>query len=204
VVLFPDKHGDTALSYLCKVQVGPSPPVDPHVAVQPLKSEMVCIMWALAIILSVPVIEIALFILVGGWIGVVPTLALVLLSVFAGVILIRGQGGRTAAMMRQGVLQADDPSEKIVHGAMIFLAAMLLIIPGFLTDAVGLVLLVPQVRRQAFASLRKRARVQGMAMGMRMDTPPSRGPQDRVIDAEFEEVEPPKTPTHQPSGWTKH
>lgn len=162
-------------------------------------------MWAIAVILSIPVIEIALFILVGGWIGVLPTLALVLLSAFSGVMLMRGQGGRTAAMMRQGVLQADDPSEQIVHGAMIFLAAMLLIIPGFLTDAIGLVLLVPQVRRLAFAALRSRARVQGMAMGMKMEASSApRPPQDRVIDAEFEEVEPPKAPTHRPSGWTQH
>lgn len=159
-------------------------------------------MWALAIILSVPVIEIALFILVGGWIGILPTLGLVLLSVVAGVMLLRGQGGRTAAMMRQGVLQTDDPSEQIVHGAMIFLAAMLLIIPGFLTDAIGLILLVPQVRRQAFAALRSRAQVRGMSM--KMETAASRPPQDRIIDADFEDVEPPQKPTHRPSGWTQH
>jgi UPF0716 protein FxsA len=161
-------------------------------------------MWAIVVVLAIPIVEIALFIIVGGWIGVVSTLALVVLSALAGLLLLRGQGGGAAAMMRQGVTQPDDPSEQIVHGAMIFLAAMLLIIPGFLTDFLGLVLLVPQVRRSAFSALRRRARMQGMVVEVSSTTQYERPPADRVIDAEFEEVEPPKKPTHGPSGWTKH
>lgn len=161
-------------------------------------------MWAIAVVLAIPVIEIALFITVGGAIGTVPTLALVVLSALAGIVLLRGQGGQAAAMMRQGVTQPDDPAEHIVHGAMIFLAAMLLLIPGFLTDACGLVLLVPQVRQRAFAGLRRRARMQGMVFEATVQQARTDHPGDRVIDAEFEEIEPPHRPTHRPSGWTKH
>ncbi|MCC5972825.1 MAG: FxsA family protein [Rubellimicrobium sp.] len=161
-------------------------------------------MWAFALVLAVPVVEIALFIVVGGAIGILQTLALVFLSALLGIFLLRGQGGQAAAMMRQGVTQPDDPAEHVVHGAMIFLAAMLLVIPGFLTDAFGLVLLLPQVRRRTFAGLRNRARMQGMVFEATVHETRNDRPGDRVIDAEFEEIEPPHRPTHRPSGWTKH
>ena len=161
-------------------------------------------MWILIAILSLPIIEIALFILVGGWIGLWPTLALVVLAGMAGVMLLRAQGQNAVASLRQGVVQDSDPSEKIVRGAMSVLAGMLLIVPGFLTDIVALILLVPQVQTAAFASLRRRARMQGMVMGIVPNGPQRPANNDRVIDAEFEEVSPPKRPTHNPSGWTQH
>lgn len=161
-------------------------------------------MWILIAILSLPIIEIALFILVGGWIGLWPTLALVVLAGTAGVMLLRAQGQNAVASLRQGVVQDTDPSEKIVRGAMSVLAGMLLIVPGFLTDILALTLLIPQVQAAAFAGLRRRARMQGMGMGIAPSGPPQPANNDRVIDADFEEVSPPKRPTHNPSGWTQH
>lgn len=167
-------------------------------------------MWFVIAFLSVPVIEIALFILVGGWIGLWPTLGLVVLAAVAGMSLLRSQGQSAVARLRQGVVQESDPSEQIVRGAMRLLSGMLLIVPGFLTDIVALILLIPQVQTAAFAALRHRARMQGMAMSMTqtMDAggstarPAPRA--DRVIDADFEDNSPPKQPTHNPSGWTRH
>jgi UPF0716 protein FxsA len=162
-------------------------------------------MWFIVAFLSVPVIEIALFILVGGWIGVLRTLLLVVLAVIVGVLLIRQQGQSAMASLRQGVLQDTDPSEAIVRGAMAVLAGMLFIIPGFLTDAVAIALLIPMVQKAAFAALRRRARMQGLVMSTTINgTSRPVTPQDRVIDAEFEEISPPKRPTHNPSGWTQH
>jgi UPF0716 protein FxsA len=162
-------------------------------------------MWFVIALLSIPVIEIALFILVGGWIGLWPTLGLVVLAFVAGVALLRAQGQNAVARMRDGVVQDADPSEQIVRGAMSLLAGMLLIIPGFLTDLVAITLLIPQVQKAAFAALRNRARMQGFTMGMTVNGTATRvRPDDRVIDADFEEVSPPKKPTHTPSGWTQH
>jgi UPF0716 protein FxsA len=162
-------------------------------------------MWFVIALLSIPVIEIALFILVGGWIGLWPTLALVILAFLSGLALLRAQGQNAMQRLREGVVQDSDPSEQIVRGAMSLMAGMLLIIPGFLTDLVAITLLIPAVQSAAFAGLRRRARMQGFTMGMTVNgTATARRPADTVIEAEFEEISPPKRPTHTPSGWTQH
>lgn len=154
---------------------------------------------------ALPIIEIALFILVGGWIGVWATLALVLAAAFGGTLLMRGAGANAANRIRASMAQDADPSADIVRMAVTFVAGMLLVIPGFLTDAVALVLLVPGVQRAAFAALRNRARMSGMAMGVtidgdfrRTDGGQPRRPADRVIDADYTEV-----PPTRPSRWSE-
>jgi len=162
-------------------------------------------MWFIVAFLSIPVVEIALFILVGGWIGVLKTVLLVILAGIIGAGLIRQQGQTAMASLREGVLADSDPSESIVRGTMTVLAGMLLIIPGFLTDAVAIAMLIPFVQKAAFAALRRRAKAQGMVMGVTINgTARPAGPQDHVIYGEFEEISPPKRPTHNPSGWTQH
>jgi len=146
--------------------------------------------------LALPLIEIALFILVGGWIGVWPTLGLVALAGMAGILLLRGQGAGAMATMRQAGRPGADPAALLARGALRVLAGLLLIVPGFLTDAIALALLVPGVERLILRRLRARM-PQGGATGRVQ-------PAGAVIDAEFEEVAPGQTPTHQPSGWTRH
>jgi UPF0716 protein FxsA len=152
--------------------------------------------------LALPVIEIALFILVGGWIGLWATLALVILAGVAGVTLMRGAGADAGNRIRSSMAQDTDPSAQIVRMAMRFIAGMLLVVPGFLTDAVALVLLVPQVQAAAFSALRRRAQMSGMVMGVTIDGTATRprAPADRVIEGEFHEI-PPNRPG--PSRWTE-
>lgn len=100
----------------------------------------------LAILLLMPFAEIATFVLVGKVIGVLATLGLTLLAVFAGLALLRIQGAGVLQRLQKESRSGDDPGREIVHGAMIVVAAMLLIIPGFLTDVVGILLFVPFVR----------------------------------------------------------
>jgi UPF0716 protein FxsA len=158
--------------------------------------------------LALPIIEIALFILVGGWIGLWPTLGLVIAAAFAGTALMRSAGAQAGQRIRASMMQDQDPSADIVRMAMTFVAGMLLIVPGFLTDAVALVLLVPQVQRAAFNTLRRRARMSGgmsgMTMGATFGGPPQRPrpPADRVIDAEYEDVTR-QNPPQGPSRWTQ-
>ncbi|MEC9432879.1 MAG: FxsA family protein [Pseudomonadota bacterium] len=108
-------------------------------------------MWLFALFVAVPIIEIALFIQVGGLIGLWPTLAIVLLTAFAGTALMRAEGRGAMAALQRSVAQGDDPSGPIAHGAMILVAGVLLLTPGFFTDAMGLALLLPPVRAALIA-----------------------------------------------------
>lgn len=110
-------------------------------------------------ILALPLIEIALFIIVGRAIGVLPTLALVLLAALGGAMLLRRQGLGVLNRMRSSVSASTLPGEAVFDAMALGLAALLLVIPGFFTDVVALVLLVPGVRRALFGQLRRRVRV---------------------------------------------
>lgn len=104
-------------------------------------------MWLLALFVVVPIIEIALFIQVGGWIGVWPTIAIVILSAVAGLALVRAQGLGTLRRLEASLAAGRDPMGPIAHGALLLVAGVLLVVPGFFTDAVALALLLPPVRQ---------------------------------------------------------
>lgn len=159
-------------------------------------------MWLFLAFLIVPLVEIALFIEVGGLIGLWPTLAIVVVTAALGTIMVRQQGTATIAALRRALDDFRDPSGPIVHGIMILFAGALLLTPGFFTDAVGFTLLVPKVREVAFRELRKRIDVRTVRGGR--PEPRERPDRADVIDAEFRDIPDAKKPTHQPSGWTQH
>ena len=90
--------------------------------------------------------EIALFVVVGGRIGLWPVLGLTLISVLAGLAVLRLQGARGAALARGGLNEVSAGSF-LAQGAFALLAGMLLLLPGFLTDLTGLLLLLPPLQR---------------------------------------------------------
>lgn len=164
-------------------------------------------MWLFALFVAVPLIEIALFIQVGGWIGLWPTLGIVVLTALLGTWLVRDQGIRAISQLRSSFSDLRDPTEPLAHGAMILFAGALLLTPGFFTDACGFALLVPGVRAAVFRYLRARITVARFEMGREgppRDRPPPAPEGGDVIDAEYEEVTPKKRPTHGASGWTRH
>ncbi|GLS86244.1 exclusion protein FxsA [Cypionkella aquatica] len=141
-------------------------------------------MWVFALILAWPMLEIGLFVVVGGWIGLWATLAWVILSAVLGIGLIRWQGmGALREVRGGGGLAALQP---MAHSGLIMLSGMLLILPGFFTDFLGLVLLIPPVRMLLIAALASRMQVHGFA---RRRGPTGGGEADWV-DAEYEEVVP--------------
>lgn len=160
-------------------------------------------MWLLALFIAVPLIEIALFIQVGGWIGLWPTLLVVVLTAILGTYLVRSQGAAELGRLRRAFDRLEDPSEPLAHGAMVLFSGALLLTPGFFTDAVGFALLMPTVRQAVFRWLRARIRVQRFAYGTPPDDGPRR-PRDTIIEGEYEELSAEKHPTHRPSGWTRH
>ena len=164
-------------------------------------------MWLLFAFIAVPLVEIGLFIQVGGAIGLWPTLLIVLLTAFLGSWLVRSQGARELANLRGSFNELRDPTEPLANGAMILFAGALLLTPGFFTDIVGFSLLIPQVRAAAFKFIKSKVNVQGFQMGGAANNQPSQqphGPQDRVIDVDFEDITENDDTPRGPSGWTKH
>ena len=160
-------------------------------------------MWLFVAFLAVPLIEIALFIQIGGIIGLWPTLLIVILTAVLGTYLVRTQGLMAIGNLQSSFSKLQDPTEPLAHGAMILFAGALLLTPGFFTDALGFALCVPFIRSRVFHALRQKVKVQSFSMG-------SNGPQPRqpydpnVIDGDFEEVENDPSNPSGPSGWTKH
>lgn len=166
-------------------------------------------MWLFLAFLAVPLIEIALFIQVGGLIGLWPTLGIVVLTAILGTFLVKTQGAMAMNNLRGSFSRLEDPSEPLAHGAMILVSGALLLTPGFFTDAVGTALLMPPVRSAVFGYLKKRVKVQQFSMGSAAQDPlreeyRPKPQDDTIIDGDYSEVSPPKKPTHSNSGWTKH
>lgn len=162
-------------------------------------------MWFVPGILALPLIEIALFVVIGSRIGLWATLGWVVLTAVVGWLLIRAQGLRALNELRQATDELRDPTGPLANGAMTVLAGMLLILPGFFTDACGILLLLPPVRALVRRTIGKRVRVQGFgyraARGNGYD---SRAEGPGVIDADYHEIEPDSLPPRRPSGWTRH
>lgn len=110
-------------------------------------------------LILLPIIEIALFIKVGQTIGLFPTLALVIGAAIAGGLLLRFQGLSVLAQLRGNVAAGRLPGRTIADTMMIGLAALLLVLPGFLSDIVALLLLLPPVRGWIYGALSSRVTV---------------------------------------------
>ncbi|MHA3979696.1 FxsA family protein [Halovulum sp. GXIMD14794] len=158
-----------------------------------------------AAFVAVPIIEIALFIQVGGWIGLWPTLAIVVLTAIAGTALMRAQGMATLAELQRRMSAGENPTGLLAHGAMILVAGVLLLTPGFFTDTVGFLLLLPPVRRAIIR--RGAASVAAQATVFTTSTHSARRQaDDDVIDAEYQRLDPEDVDDDGPrgnSGWTR-
>jgi UPF0716 protein FxsA len=94
-----------------------------------------------------PVLEIYVLIHVGSAIGALNTIVLVLLTAFAGAWLARAEGMQTMLRIRQSMHQGIMPTSELVDAAIILAAGLVLLTPGFITDALGLLLLFPPTRK---------------------------------------------------------
>ena len=100
----------------------------------------------LALFIIVPLIELALFMRIGSVIGLPATIATIILTAMLGASLTRFQGLKTLQRYLEAIAAGRLPHEEVMDGLMILVAAALLLTPGFLTDAIGFLLLVPPVR----------------------------------------------------------
>lgn len=140
------------------------------------------------ILAGLPLAEIAIFIQAGEAIGLWPVIGLVTLSAFAGIWLMRLQGPATLQRAQAALQRGEPPMAEMLDGAILFIAAVLMVTPGFLTSSLGLLLLVAPLRRgvarYAARRIAMRAEVHVHAAHMRRGS--DGGP---IIEAEDWEVE---------------
>ena len=132
-------------------------------------------------LVGVPLIEIALFIEIGGLLGLWPTLATIVATAVIGGAMLRSQGFGTLLRARAMLARGEVPLREVFDGVCLIVAAALLLTPGFLTDAVGFLLLVPGVRTLIGVSILSRVRLR---------TEMRRNRDGTVIDAHYRDDTP--------------
>ena len=154
-------------------------------------------MWLLLLFILIPLLEIWLFILLGGFIGIYPTLFIILLTAILGTFLVKTQGVKVLKEIQSKFNELENPTEPIVHGAMILFAGALLLTPGFFTVTGCFLLLLPKVSRAAFFWLRNKVNLVKYSSPER-----SGGDKNKYSDIEvtdYKEVEP-----EEKSPWTNN
>lgn len=127
-----------------------------------------------------PVVEIATFIQFGSFLGTFNTIVLIFLTAVIGVYLVRLQGISTILNIQKDIVSGNAPIENIIGGLLILLSGLLLLVPGFFTDSVGFLGLIPFTRKIFANLLIKRF------MGQYGVKPQEQN--DNIIDAEYVEV----------------
>jgi UPF0716 protein FxsA len=115
-----------------------------------------------------PFVEVALLFRVGAWIGVWPTLGLIATTALVGVAVVRGVGMRTLPAVQLELAQGRLPTRALLVAARLFVGAVLLIVPGVVTDLAGLILLLPLPHRLVEAWIRVRMAHAAARGGARM------------------------------------
>ena len=114
-------------------------------------------LWKLFLAFTIiPVSEIYILIAIGGQIGILPSIALVILTGIVGASLARSQGLKTLGRIRNSFQQGVVPGEELLNALLIAIAGIVLLTPGFLTDAAGLFLLIPATRTLCREWLKRR------------------------------------------------
>lgn len=110
-------------------------------------------------LLAIPLLEIAVFVIIGGQIGVFATLAMIVVTALIGSFLLRAQGIGLINRVRADMDAGKIPTRDLVHGFMIAIAGVLLLTPGFVTDALGFLLFIPPVRAAVWKLVKSRITV---------------------------------------------
>lgn len=143
------------------------------------------------LLLFVPILEIAAFIVIGGQIGVLMTLAMILVTAIIGSILLRIQGISILSRIQSESEQGNLPGKDVIHGVMIVVAGILLLTPGFVTDTVGFLLFIPAVRTAIWTWVGSRVTVTAFGSSMHSHPGDHRHPdrprQEGVIDLDAED-----------------
>jgi len=155
-------------------------------------------MW-LAIFFITPILEMYLLIEVGGYIGALPTIALVMITAVIGVALLRVQGLATLTRGLRRLDQGQVPAREVAEGLLLAVAGALLLTPGFVTDAVGFALLTGPIRARVAERLLSRVQIMGTGTGTGTGrgagpgaTRGTAGGQGQVLEGDYERVDEPR------------
>ena len=135
----------------------------------------------LALFIAVPLIEITLFIQVGYRIGTLPTISIIVLTAIIGAVLVRQQGFATLQRLRSTMDRGEIPAMEMLEAGCLLVAGALLLTPGFFTDTIGFLCLVPPLR-QALIRRLLRNLVRPGGPGPR---PPGSSTGQRTIEGEY-------------------
>ena len=130
----------------------------------------------LLLIILIPVIEIYLFIKIGSQIGPFNTISLIFITAFIGILYARYEGFNTVKSGLSQLIRNEVPMYEILSGAAITFAALLLIIPGFATDLIGLILIFPISRKFILKNFTKKYKKENIK-------------KDSFINGEFEDID---------------
>ena len=129
----------------------------------------------LLLIISIPIIEIYLFIKIGSYIGAFNTISLILITAIIGIIYARYEGFNTLRSGMSQLIKNQIPIYEMVSGAVLAFAALLLILPGFATDIIGFLLIFPPTRKLLLRKIGKKY--------------PNNSEKEDFINGEFEDIE---------------
>ena len=132
---------------------------------------------AIILILGIPLIEIYLFIKVGSQIGALNTILLILFTAIVGIWYARYEGFNTLKSGMSQLVRNELPLYEIVSGAAIAFAALLLILPGFATDIIGILLIFPLTRKIILSKYSKK------------NSPINKNREKNFIEGEYEDIE---------------
>ncbi len=153
-----------------------------------------------ALFIVMPILEIALLIEFGSWLGTLPTIAVILVTAVLGTTMLQRQSLGVMARTQQALAEGRPPVDEVADGACLLVAGAFLLTPGLITDAMGFALFVPPVRRflasRVFRYFMARGNVHVHTTNSRHPGPGKTGPGNTgrrgpvVIDGEFEPVSP--------------
>lgn len=109
----------------------------------------------IGVLLLVPLLDALLLVVVAGYLGLVPTVALVVLTALIGMLLVRAEGRHTLNRIQRKVSRGAIPEDELVDGALLVAAGAFLLTPGLVTDAVGFLLALPPTRYPIRAAVKK-------------------------------------------------
>jgi UPF0716 protein FxsA len=157
--------------------------------------------FGLLLFITIPIFEMYLLIVVGSHIGALPTIALVVLTATIGLWLLRMEGMATLMRLQERLNQGEIPGQELLEGVMLLVGGALLLTPGFFTDTIGFVCMLPGLRKPIAEWLIKRGMIGAigsvhMGGAQTWSNTQTRSHQHKsgtTIDGEFED----QTPPHQ-------
>ncbi len=139
-----------------------------------------------ALFILIPILEVYLLIQVGSWIGVVPTVLLVITTAMMGISLLKSQGLSTLMEAQQNLASGRLPAFQLMEGAALLVSGALLLTPGFVTDFIGFLGLAPVTRKWMVKAFLSRVTVSGIHMEGHGNSGQDQGV---VVEGEFYETD---------------